>query len=785
MKALSSPSRRLIAALLLGLLTFAGGLVLARAWLPEWQLAGLRGQDFYAARYRELAGRLGVRLAPGRPRVQVVVSDEHVGAAPAGGREPGAATGVGPQARVQVVQSAVWPAAGEQAQDLIMMFEPGGRPADVSLGLFGSFLAGLGAGVNAAIDPQASDPRRVEATTRLLLAPGESLAPPLSLIRESGSTSLRDILGSPAAGHVSEPPEHLQVMAFGGLIHAQRRPGTAAEAAHSSPLVSPVHLLQGLPSLLGGLAVAVLFLVLLAQRRIDLVNGGLLAALTLGLAALGGLALHPERARLVETLLEAAAVALWVLVLWSAGESLLRSVAPRLAAGADALRAGRLGPRGGAALLGGWAVGAGIAGLRLALAAMAVPLPGAWPREATIEPHPFLGQEQVALAFTLPGLLAVALGLALRLLPARWAPWAAALAVAPVLPLAELHPYPLQLAAAALLLAPLAWVGARAGLGALLAASLAATLLPEIAFAAALPSWFPVYLPLAAALAGLPLGRGLQALARPPDLDLALAAAPAFMRRLDEERRVRHEMDLLAAMQRDLQPEQLPVPPGWRVAARSVLATEVGGDLYDFAEDDAGRLWLAAGDVAGHGSSCAIAQAMTLAALASLIGPERTPAEVLGRLDRVLRRGGAVRHFTSLALLRLDPATGEALLANAGHPFPLLAEPGRRGIEVREIDLPGLPLGQGPPRTYRDLPLQLASGALLLFCSDGLFEAEAAGNGEPYGYERPREVLRRHAGQPAAAVLEAVLADWRRHLGPADPADDTTVLVLERTAAPV
>lgn len=775
MKLLSSPARRLLALLLLGLLTFAAGVALARAWLPEWKVSELRDQGFYAARYRELANRLGVQPAPGRPRVQVNAQ---------GG--PGLPSEE--RAQVRVLQQGIWPAAGGSAQDLVLKLTPDGRVREAFWRP--STVRGVFLGMSPEVTDRARErgPQLSAAMAGLLLGPGESPAPPARTIAQpGGSTVLQDVRIAGSAGAPPELlPEHLIATVLPGVVQMLRRPGSAGQASALS-VFEEAEFRQRLPLLLGVPAVIALFFALLIQRRIDLVNGGLMAVAVLGLAALGAFASHPERGRLVETSAKVALLALWVLVLWSAGESLLRSAAPNLTAGLDALRAGRLGPRGGAALLQGWAVGAGVAGLRLALAAAAVPLAGAWPNGSTVAPHPILGNEQVGLAFTLPGLLAVALGLALRLLPRPWAPWAAALAVAPLLPLVELHPYPLQLAAAALLLAPLAWVGARAGLGALLAASVAAVLLPEIAFATLRPSWFVVFLPIALLLTGLPLVRGFQGLRRPAGIEHAPPAAPAFMRRLDEERRVRHEMDLLAAIQRDLQPEQVPALPGWRIAARSILATEVGGDLYDFVDDGAGRLWLAAGDVAGHGYSCAIAQAMTLAALASLISPERTPAEVLGRLDLVLRRGGAVRHFTSLALLRLDPATGDALLANAGHPFPLLAAGSAGGTEVREIDLPGLPLGQGPRRTYRDLPLHLPPGSLLVFCSDGLLEAAAssgASDGEPYGFDRPREILRQSANQPAAAVLDALLADWRRHQGAADPADDTTVLVLERAHSP-
>jgi serine phosphatase RsbU (regulator of sigma subunit) len=236
------------------------------------------------------------------------------------------------------------------------------------------------------------------------------------------------------------------------------------------------------------------------------------------------------------------------------------------------------------------------------------------------------------------------------------------------------------------------------------------------------------------------------------------------------------EMDLLARMQLGLLPSRLPQITGWEIAARSLLATEAGGDLYDFLEDEAGRLWIAAGDVAGHGYSCSIAHAMTSASLASLIAADKTPAEVLQGVDRVIRRA-STRNFTSLALVRLDPRTGEALLSNAGHPFPLLLLGVAGGVE--EIDLPGLPLGQGPPRTYADLRFEIPPGSSLVFCSDGLFEA-ADGRDTLYGYERPRDFLRSLGDRPAAGILEALFADWRRHLGEREHQDDTTVVVVRR-----
>ncbi|HMM35018.1 MAG TPA: PP2C family protein-serine/threonine phosphatase, partial [Thermoanaerobaculia bacterium] len=191
-----------------------------------------------------------------------------------------------------------------------------------------------------------------------------------------------------------------------------------------------------------------------------------------------------------------------------------------------------------------------------------------------------------------------------------------------------------------------------------------------------------------------------------------------------------------------------------------------------------GALWVAVGDVAGHGYSCGIQGAMVKACLLTLVKAGCRPGEVLAEIDRVLRAGRAGRLFTTLVLLRIDPATGRGLLANAGHPWPLLLVEGR----VRELTSSGLPLGKGPRRTYAELEFELPGAASLVLASDGLFEGPDRFD-DPYGYARPKGVLERVGlwRRPAESILEALVADWRTHVGEGEPADDTSVVVVRRT----
>jgi hypothetical protein len=753
--------------LLLGGLVFAAGLGLALAWLPEWRAGKLPEEKRFLDGYRELAARAGVSLVSGEPRVSLASSRDDLPLAGAAfdRQSPRAIPPELAGFRVRVEQEASLP--GKAGYVLGIQFSPDSSPRalDWQLNGFSQFNAN---------SMQVMNRAQIEPFLRLLLTPGETPgAEPL----EGATSDWRFLYSLPG----TRPVEHLAVAVIpGNQLLLQRSPGTLAQALARAHRLDLGTLFRSfLPTLALLVLVGGLFFHLLSRRVIDLKNAGLLAGITL--VASAGALFHapPNRSALAWTVVVLVARAVWVFLAWAAGESFIRSSSPDFTTSLDALRVGRLGPRGGRALLSGLGLGAALAGLSLAAVAVALVLPRVWPEAPSLRLPIFDTTSPPGDGIALAAGALVLLALCQRILTPRWAIPAAAVAGAFLLSPVNLHPYSAGLLANFALLLGLFYGGRRFGLTAFLTAAMTAYLLPAAAFSALHLNWLPGTFALTA---GDPLALlllGLVGLKRPEEVELERLAPPAFIRRQEEERRVRYEMDLLSRMQLGLLPEKVPEIPGWQIAARSLLATEAGGDLYDFLFTGdlqaGGHLWIAAGDVAGHGYSCSIVQAMTTAALTSLITPGRTPAEVLREVDRVIRRGGSRRNFTSLALLRLDVKTGEALYANAGHPYPLLLENG----EVREIALPGLPLGQGPKREYEDLPVTLPPESVLVFCSDGLFEA-ADWTGTAYGYERPSEILRWTYRRPAEAILEALFADCRRHLRNANAEDDTTVLVLKR-----
>lgn len=758
---------RLPVVLLLGALALAGGLALARLWLPEWQGTAVPDESRFIRRYRELAQQAGITLQPGEPRVQLATGSGD--GLPEDDRRMDRISrelqlrGAGRGTRVRIAQEGTL-AGDRKLRELSIDLSPSGHPRTVRWAPRGlsQFLP----------DTIPASSERIQRLLGLLLAPGESAG-------ELRSALITGAPGYLAAVRGSEPSEHVQIMTQGGNVYLSRRLGSVDEGlARVGKFRFTEVFWRVAPSVLRVLAVLGLFVVLVSKGRIDVVNGAVLAAITFLASLLPGLWGAPTVGEVAGSVLGAGFQAFWVFVIWSGGESFLRAADPSFTTSLDSLRAGRLGPRGGRSLLYGLSLGAALGGFELAIRAAATAMPGTWPESSSIRLPVFSATSNpFGLGIALAGAIVVVIAVVRRVVPPKWAPATAVLASALLLGPLRIHPFPLELAGNLIVIGLLVLSGRRFGLTTLLTASVTSFLLPAVAFSAWNPGWLPVTLAVTAGTSAALLALGFVGLRRPEQVEMERLKPPPFIRRLEEERRLKYEMGLLARMQIGLLPTALPQIAGWEIAARSLLATEAGGDLYDFIEDDAGRLWIAAGDVAGHGYSCAIVHAMTTAALASLISAERTPAEVLRQVDRVLRRA-THRNFASLALLLLDPKTGKALLSNAGHPWPLALSAG----SVSEIEVSGLPLGQGPARHYEDVSIQVPPGGALVFCSDGLFEA-VDWSSNPYGFERPQQVLRTLEDRSADEIVEALLHDWQKHLRSEEPPDDTTVVVVRRARA--
>ena len=138
------------------------------------------------------------------------------------------------------------------------------------------------------------------------------------------------------------------------------------------------------------------------------------------------------------------------------------------------------------------------------------------------------------------------------------------------------------------------------------------------------------------------------------------------------EERLMQELALAHEIQQGYLPEELEGFPDadFEIYGCVYPARQVAGDFYDFVKIPSGRLAIFIGDVSGKGMPAALFMMAVHTLCRHLARDTETPAKLLGKLNVELADDNPTCIFVTLAHGVYDPATGEVLLASAGHPAP-------------------------------------------------------------------------------------------------------------------
>lgn len=262
-----------------------------------------------------------------------------------------------------------------------------------------------------------------------------------------------------------------------------------------------------------------------------------------------------------------------------------------------------------------------------------------------------------------------------------------------------------------------------------------------------------------------------------------MAASLAEARETEVELGVRErERAVALEVQEALLPRETPTLRGYELAAKHLAAGEPGGDFYDFVHAADGRLVLFVADVSGTGVPAALIGGTARAYLRSMLAQGGDLHAALQRANREMardvRRGMAVTTLVA----SLDPATGELLVASAGHKLPMLVS---LGGKLGKVHADGIALGfdKGPvfDRSLEIKRIVLEPGDRAILAGTGIVRIQDE-SGEELGEPRYFKLLARNAPERAPVVLECVLTALEAHRGEALLPADVTLVVLAREA---
>ena len=253
----------------------------------------------------------------------------------------------------------------------------------------------------------------------------------------------------------------------------------------------------------------------------------------------------------------------------------------------------------------------------------------------------------------------------------------------------------------------------------------------------------------------------------------SLVNAELHTRVAENEARLGREMKIAREIQLQLMPDEVPSIPPLQLAVLFKPVAQLGGDLYDWIPFDDGRIAIMIGDVAGKGAPAALYGALSSGVIRTRAGRKYPPGQMLELVNKTLFQRPIEGQYVAVTYAVYDPKNKTIALSNSGLPYPLLVRAGQPSF----VDVGGIPLGLFPDSQYEETSLQLQTGDVLVFYSDGVVEMRND-SGEEFGLKRLAEAVCSSCEKSPEEIVKSVSAALAEFIGRVRPQDDRTMIVI-------
>ena len=247
-----------------------------------------------------------------------------------------------------------------------------------------------------------------------------------------------------------------------------------------------------------------------------------------------------------------------------------------------------------------------------------------------------------------------------------------------------------------------------------------------------------------------------------------------------------HKKALLLAgeVQKSLLPQDKPVVKGLDIAGRNLSCDEIGGDYYDFIWRQGlgvGPFSVVVGDISGHGVDSALLMTTARAFLRMRASQPGTSSDIISAMNRHLAKDVLdTGRFMTLFYLSLDPDKKAIEWVRAGHDPALLYDPVRDTFE--ELKGGGVALGVVDDMEYHEHKRAgLTDGQIIAIGTDGIWESFNM-QGEMFGKDRLRELIRCNADRSAGTILSKVYEDVKQFTAGRKSEDDITLVIIKASS---
>ncbi|MEE9125845.1 MAG: PP2C family protein-serine/threonine phosphatase, partial [Planctomycetota bacterium] len=240
------------------------------------------------------------------------------------------------------------------------------------------------------------------------------------------------------------------------------------------------------------------------------------------------------------------------------------------------------------------------------------------------------------------------------------------------------------------------------------------------------------------------------------------------------------ELEMGQDMQQQILPSGAPDVVGYDLAGLCTTSAHVGGDYYDFLPLRDGRTMIMIADVSGHNLPSGMMMVSARTTLRLLALQETDCRKIFDELaSSMFSDLIKTERFITAAAVTIEETSHRLQIVNAGHNPTMIYRAATD--EVEELMADNTVLGFMPAPTHHMLEAELAPGDFVLLYTDGVTESMNI-DGEMFGEERLKGVLRSSALGSATNILSAVFGAVEFHADKTSNEDDITAVVIKAKA---
>lgn len=251
-----------------------------------------------------------------------------------------------------------------------------------------------------------------------------------------------------------------------------------------------------------------------------------------------------------------------------------------------------------------------------------------------------------------------------------------------------------------------------------------------------------------------------------------------------ERLRMKKELEYAQQIQLSMLPPGAANVNGIEISAKSIPATEVGGDYYDYFKIDETRTGIFICDVSGHGVASALLLSGLRSSMHIIMEDTLNPREIFIKLNRMIRKTQPRKMFVTAVFAIIDIEKNMCELYNAGHlpPFKISGQTNelykikKHGITLGAMDNLGIDSLTGESQ---EVKISFNVGDKLIFFTDGVNEAQNDKRDE-FGLDSTEIYLTSNAHKKPKDIIDGLIKEINIFTGNRIQGDDLTILALER-----